>query len=97
MHSFAALKGLLALDMDIKTLSVQLYNTSSFRTSIELFTNSSDGEKKTNLPMLEEFASGTLTRKVAWVRKVCKIKEKFQLKLKKRKIQRKLNGLIWKL
>jgi hypothetical protein len=56
MHSFAALKGLLALDMDIKTLFVQLYNTSSFRTSIELFTNSSDGEKKTNLPMLEEFA-----------------------------------------
>jgi hypothetical protein len=32
---------------------------SSFRTSIELFRNSSDNEEKTNLPMPEELASKT--------------------------------------
>jgi hypothetical protein len=55
----------LALDIDIDALFVQLYNMSSFRTSIELFTNSSNGEKKTNLPMPEELTSGTLARRVA--------------------------------
>ncbi len=59
---FATLKGLPTLDIDIKALFVQLYNTFSLRASIELFTNSSDGEEKTNLPLLEELPSGTLTR-----------------------------------
>jgi hypothetical protein len=38
-----------------------------------LFTNSSDGEEKTNLPLLEELALGTLARKVAQLRRVYKI------------------------
>jgi hypothetical protein len=57
MHFLCILEGLLALDIDIKALSIQLYNTSSIRTSIELFTNSSDGEEKMNLPLPEELAS----------------------------------------
>jgi hypothetical protein len=36
--------------------------------------------------MPEELALGTLVKRVAWLRKVCKIKDKFQLKLKRRKI-----------
>jgi hypothetical protein len=92
-----ALKGLPTLDIDIEALFVQLYNTFSFQTSTKLFTNSSDGEEKTNLPLLEELPLGTLTRRVAWLKRVCKIKDKFQLKLRKRKIQRKLNGLRWNL
>jgi hypothetical protein len=50
---------------------------SSFQTSIKLFTNSLDGEEKTNLPLAEEFPSGTVTKRVAWLRRVCKIKDKF--------------------
>jgi hypothetical protein len=65
-----ALKGLLALDIDIKALSIQLKSTSSFQTLIELFTNSSNGEEKTNLPMLKEIALRTLIRKVACLKKV---------------------------
>jgi hypothetical protein len=38
-----------------------------------LFTNSLDGKEKTNLPMLEELASRTLARRIAWLTKVCKI------------------------
>jgi hypothetical protein len=53
------------LDIYIEALSVELYNTSSFQTSIELFTNSLNGEEKTNPPMLKEFTSGTLARRVA--------------------------------
>jgi hypothetical protein len=59
------LKGLPALDINIDAIFVHLYNMSSFQTSIELFTNSLDGEKKMNLSMPEELASGTLARKVA--------------------------------
>jgi len=40
---------------------------------------------------------GTLVRKVAWLKKVYKIKDKFQLKLRKRKIQIELSGLKWNL
>jgi len=36
-----------------------------------------NGEEKTNLPMLKELASGTLIRRVAQLRKVYKIKDKF--------------------
>jgi hypothetical protein len=72
-----ALKGLPTLDIDIKALFIQLYNTSSFQTLIKLFTNSSDGEEKTNLPLPKELPSGTLTRRIAWLKRVCKIKDKF--------------------
>jgi hypothetical protein len=92
-----ALKGLPALDKDIEALSIQLYNMFSFRTSIKLFTNSSDGEENMNLPMLEELASKTLVRKVAQLKRVCKIKDNFQLKLKRKKIQIELNVLRWNL
>jgi hypothetical protein len=74
MHFLCILEGLLALDIDIKALSIQLYNTSSIRTSIELFTNSSNGEEKTNLLLPKELASWTLARRVAQLRRVCKIK-----------------------
>jgi hypothetical protein len=37
--------------------------------------------------MSKELALRTLVKKVAWLTKVCKIKENFQLKLKRRKIQ----------
>jgi hypothetical protein len=77
MHFLCSLEGLPALDIDIEALSIQLYNMSSFRTSIELFTNSSDGEEKMNLPLLKELASGTLAKRVAWLRRVYKIKNKF--------------------
>jgi hypothetical protein len=42
-----------------------------------LFTNSSDGEEKMNLPMPEELPLGTLARKVARLKKVYKIKNRF--------------------
>jgi hypothetical protein len=53
------------LDIDIDAIFVQLYNMSSVQTSIELFTNSSNGEKKTNLPMPKKLTSRTLARRVA--------------------------------
>jgi hypothetical protein len=56
MHFLCSLKGFTGLDIDIEALSIQLYNTSSFQTSIELFTNSLNGEEKTNFPMPKEFA-----------------------------------------
>jgi hypothetical protein len=71
-----ALKGLPALDIDIDALFVQLYNISSFRTSIEFFINSLDGEKRTNLLMPQELASRTLARRVAQLRRVYNIKDK---------------------
>jgi hypothetical protein len=49
--SFKALKGMLTLDIDIEALLVQLYNTSSFWTSIDLFTNPLNGEENINLPL----------------------------------------------
>jgi hypothetical protein len=55
-----------------------------------LFTNSLDGEEKTNFPKL---ALGTLARRVARLRRVCKIKNIFKIKLRKRKIQIELSGL----
>ncbi len=61
--SFMALKGLPTLDIDIEALSIQLYNTSSFQTSIELFTNSSYGEEKTNLTLPEELPSRIFNKK----------------------------------
>jgi hypothetical protein len=64
MHILCGSKGFADLDVDKKALSVQLYNTSSFQTSIE-FTNSLDGEEKTNFPMPKELASGTSTRRIA--------------------------------
>jgi hypothetical protein len=51
-----------------------------------LFTNSSDGEEKTNLPMPEEFASRTLARRIAWLKGACKIIDIFKLKSRIRKI-----------
>ncbi len=72
-----ALKGLVALDIDIEALSVQLYNTSSFQTSIDLLTNSSDGGEKTNFPLSKELPSGTLTRRIVWLKRVYKIKDRF--------------------
>jgi hypothetical protein len=71
------MKGLLALDIDIDALSIQLYNTSSSQTSIELFKNSSNGEEKTNLLMPKELASKTLAKIAARSRKVYNIKDKF--------------------
>ncbi len=47
--------------------------------------------------MLEEFTSGTLARRVAQSRKVYNIKDKFQLKLRRRKIQIEFNESKWKL
>jgi hypothetical protein len=72
-----ALKGLSALDIDIETLSIQLYNTFSFQTSIKLFTNSSNGEEKMNLPLPKEFPLRTLARRVSQLRRVYKIKDRF--------------------
>jgi hypothetical protein len=69
----------------------------SFRTLIELFKNSLNGEEKTNLPMHEELALGTIARKVSQLRRVCKIRDNFHIKLKRRKIQIELNGLRWNL
>jgi hypothetical protein len=62
-----------------------------------LFKNSSDGEEKMNLPMLEELALRTQTRRVARLRRVCNIKDRFKLKLKRRKIQIKFSGSRWNL
>jgi hypothetical protein len=61
---FITLKGLLTLDIYIEVLFVQLYNTFLVQTSIELFTNSSNGEDNTNLLMFEELTSGTLAKKL---------------------------------
>jgi hypothetical protein len=68
------LKGLLALDINIEALFVQLYNTSSLRTSIELFTNSLDGEEKMSLPLLKELPSRTLIKRIVGLRRICKFK-----------------------
>jgi hypothetical protein len=56
-----------------------------------------NGEEKTNFPLPKELSSNTLTKIVAQLRKIYKKKLKIQLKLKRRKIQRKFNGLIWNL
>jgi hypothetical protein len=58
---------------------------SSFQTSIELFTSSSNGEEKTNLPMPEEFTSRTLVRRIAQLRKVCNIEKQISTKIEKKK------------
>jgi hypothetical protein len=79
------MKGLLALDINIEALFVQLLYTSSFQTLLKLFTNLSNGEEKMNLLMLKELTSRTLTRRVARLRKVYKIKDKFQIKLRRKK------------
>jgi hypothetical protein len=81
-------KGLLALDIDIEALFVQLLYTSSLQTLIELFINSSDGEEKMNFLVPKEFTSRTLARRVAWLRKVYKIKNIFKIKF---------SGLKWNL
>ncbi len=97
MHILCGFKGFADLDVNRKALSIQLYNTSSFQTSIELFTNSLDGEEKTNFPMPKELTSRTSARRVARLRKVCKIQYIFLIKLRKRKRKIKLNGLRWNL
>jgi hypothetical protein len=65
MHFLGSLKGLPALDKYLKALSIQLYNTSSLRTSIALFINSSNEKEKSNLPLTKKLPSGTLTKRVA--------------------------------
>jgi hypothetical protein len=61
-------------DINMEALFIQLYNTSSSRTLILLFTNSSDGEEMRNFPLTEKFPSGTLMKKLASLRRVCKIR-----------------------
>jgi hypothetical protein len=61
----------------MEALFVQLYNMSSLQTSIIFFTNLSDGEEKTNLLMLKELTLRTLVKKIAWLRMVYKIKDRF--------------------
>jgi hypothetical protein len=56
---------------------------SSFQTSTVLFTNSSNGEEKTNLPMPRDLASRTLIRKLARLKKVCNIKNEDKQKVEK--------------
>jgi hypothetical protein len=62
-----------------------------------LFTNSFNGEEKKNIPMPKEVTLGFLTKKVAQLRKVCKIKNRFQIKLRRKKIQIEFSGLRWNL
>jgi hypothetical protein len=45
-----------------------------------------DGEERKNFPIRKELTSRTLARRIAQLKRVCKIKEKFQLKLRRRKI-----------
>jgi len=85
------------LDINIEALSVQLYNMSSFQTLIEFFKNSLDGEEKTNLPIPQELRLGTLAKRITQLKKVCKIKDKFLIMLRRRKIQIELRGLRWNL
>jgi hypothetical protein len=61
----AVVKEMLYLEIDMEALSNQLYKTFSPRTSIPLFTNSSDGDEKRNLPLTKKLPLGTLTKKVA--------------------------------
>jgi hypothetical protein len=82
-----ALKGLSTLDINIEALSVELYTTFSVQTSIKLFTNSSNGEEKRNFPLPKELPSRTLTRRITQLKRVYKIRNKFQLKERRRKIQ----------
>jgi hypothetical protein len=56
---------------------------SLFQTSRVLFTNSSDGEEKMNLPMPRDLASRTLIKKVTQLKKVYNIKNIFKLKVEK--------------
>lgn len=53
--------------------------------------------KKRHFPMLEELTSGSLAKKFAQIRTVYNIKNKLQLKLKRRKIRIKLSGSRWNL
>jgi len=75
------------LDINIEALSVKLYTTFSVQTSIKLFTNSSNGEEKRNFPLPKELPSRTLTRRITQLKRVYKIRNKFQLKERRRKIQ----------
>jgi len=84
--SFTSLKGMPTLDIEIEALSVQLYNTSSLETLIKLFTNSLDGEEKTNLPLFEEFPLGTLTKIVVWLKRIYKIRRQISTEEKKNKM-----------
>jgi hypothetical protein len=69
----------------------------SFETLLKFFKNSSDGEEKTNLPMPKELASGTLAKRITRLKRVRKIKDKFFIMLRNRKIQIELCGLRWNL
>jgi len=85
MHFLCNLKGLPTLDINIEALSIQLFNTSSFQTLIKLFINTLDGEEKKNLPVFKELPSRTLTRRVAWSRKVKKMKRQIPVEIDKKK------------
>jgi hypothetical protein len=49
----------------------------SFQTLIELFTNSLDGEENMNFPLHEELPWKALARRVARLKRICKIKNRF--------------------
>jgi malonyl CoA-acyl carrier protein transacylase len=85
MHFLCDLKGLPTLDINIEALSIQLFNTSSFQTLIKLFINTLDGEEKKNLLVFKELPSRTLTRRVAWSRKVEKMKRQIPVEIDKKK------------
>jgi hypothetical protein len=61
------------LDINMEALSIQLYNTFSPQTSIPLFINSLDGEEKTNFLLIKELPSRIMMRKIAWLKRVCKV------------------------
>jgi hypothetical protein len=92
MHFLSGPEGLPTLDKNIKVFSIQLYNTSSLRTSIILFINSSDGEEKMNLPLIEELPLGTLTKRVALLKSICKIKRQILIKEEE---ENKYNESLW--
>jgi hypothetical protein len=58
---------------------------SSFQRFIEFFINSSNGEEKMNLPMPKELTLGTVAKRVAQLKRVHKIKNKFLIMLRRRK------------
>jgi hypothetical protein len=50
-----------------------------------------------NIPMPKELTLRTLAKRVAWLKKVWKIEDNFQMKWRRGKIQIGLNGLRWNL
>jgi hypothetical protein len=74
MHFFSDLEGLANIGCKHRGLIHPINNTSSLRTLIKLFTNSSNGEEKMNFPLPKELVSRTLIRKVARPKRVYTIK-----------------------